>query len=234
MKSRPSYPSAAIDFILEGLSSSSQLVAADIGAGTGISSRLLAERGVRVIGIEPNAAMREAAELSPGMEFRDGTAEATHLCNASIDLVTCFQAFHWFDPAPTFSEFRRILKSLGRLALVWNNLDGDDRFTAQYSRLISKASNNYSGTSHLKSVEPLLSTTHFTNVRSSIFVNSHKLDLTRLINLAMSSSHIPREGVAQQQLIERLQELYQGECDRLGFVYLAYRTSVHLAEPASS
>ncbi|MDF5727428.1 MAG: methyltransferase domain-containing protein [Rhizonema sp. PD38] len=232
VKSRPSYPSAAIDFILSGLSPSLQLVAADIGAGTGISSRLLAERGVRVIGIEPNMAMREAAELSPSVEFRDGTAEATHLPDASVDLVTCFQAFHWFKPEPTLSEFRRILKSSGLLALVWNNPDEDDEFTAQYSRLIREASNNPSSESRIKSLEPLFATTHFIDVRSSTFVNSQKLDLTGLISRAMSSSHIPREGVAQQQLIESLQDLYQGECDRLGFVYLAYCTSVHLAYPA--
>ncbi|MDF5721768.1 MAG: class I SAM-dependent methyltransferase [Rhizonema sp. PD37] len=233
VKSRPSYPSAAIDFILSGFSFSSQLVAADIGAGTGISSRLLAERGVRVIGIEPNTAMREAAELSPGVEFRDGTAEATHLPDASVDLVSCFQAFHWFKPEPTLSEFRRILKSSGRLALVWNNPDEDDEFTAQYSRLIREASNNCLSEPRIKSAEPLLATTHFNNVHIAIFVNSQKLDLTGLIRRAMSSSHIPREGVAQQQLIESLQELYQGKCDRHGFVSLAYCTSVHLAYPAS-
>jgi 2-polyprenyl-3-methyl-5-hydroxy-6-metoxy-1,4-benzoquinol methylase len=59
VKYRPSYPMAAIDIILEGLGQT-PLVAADIGAGTGISSRLLADRGVRVLAIDPNAAMRAA------------------------------------------------------------------------------------------------------------------------------------------------------------------------------
>lgn len=71
-KHRPSYPTPAIDAILEGFGEPPQLVAADIGAGTGISSRLLAERGVRVIAIEPNAAMREAASPHPLVEFREG------------------------------------------------------------------------------------------------------------------------------------------------------------------
>jgi 2-polyprenyl-3-methyl-5-hydroxy-6-metoxy-1,4-benzoquinol methylase len=44
-KYRPSYPEEAIATILEGLGDPSQLVAADIGAGTGISSRLLAQKG---------------------------------------------------------------------------------------------------------------------------------------------------------------------------------------------
>ncbi|MBN3947811.1 MAG: methyltransferase domain-containing protein [Nostoc sp. NMS7] len=70
VKYRPSYPADAIDIILEGLGENSQLVATDIGAGTGIDSRLLAERGVNVIAIEPNAAMREAAKPHPLIEFR--------------------------------------------------------------------------------------------------------------------------------------------------------------------
>lgn len=79
VKYRPSYPAAAIDKILVGLSSISQLVAADIGAGTGISSRLLAERGVKVLAIEPNAAMRQVAFPHPLVEYRDATAEANWL-----------------------------------------------------------------------------------------------------------------------------------------------------------
>ena len=58
VKYRPSYPAAAIDKILVGLSSPSQLVAADIGAGTGISSRLLAEREVKVVTTLPLNAKR--------------------------------------------------------------------------------------------------------------------------------------------------------------------------------
>lgn len=68
-KYRPSYPSEAIDCILAGLETSG--IAADIGAGTGISSRLLADRGVKVIAIEPNAAMKQAAESHPLVEFGD-------------------------------------------------------------------------------------------------------------------------------------------------------------------
>ncbi|WP_245817334.1 class I SAM-dependent methyltransferase [Hydrococcus rivularis] len=119
---RPSYPKEAIEKILEGLDSSSQLLAADVGAGTGIASRLLADQGVRVFAIEPNDEMRQAASPHPLVEFRKGTAENTTLPKASVDLVASFQAFHWFDPALTLLEFRRILKPTGRLALVWNDI----------------------------------------------------------------------------------------------------------------
>src|SRR5262245_49009958 len=76
---RPTYPAAAIDAILDGLGAPARLVAADVGAGTGIASRLLAERGVRVLAVEPNAAMRAVAAAHPRVEAHVGTAEATGL-----------------------------------------------------------------------------------------------------------------------------------------------------------
>ena len=133
-KYRPSYPDEAIAILLEGLGNPSQLLAADIGAGTGISSPLLAQRGVRVIAIEPNEAMREAASPHPLVEFQDGAAEATNLPDTSVDLVTCFQAFHWFNPEPTLEVFHRILKPTGRLAVVWNDRDRNNELTQSYTR----------------------------------------------------------------------------------------------------
>src|SRR5262245_18241062 len=84
---RPTYPASAIDHMLAGLSDPSRLIAADIGAGTGISALLLAERGVRVWAVEPNAEMRAAAAPHPHVTWQDGTAEATGLPPGSVDLV---------------------------------------------------------------------------------------------------------------------------------------------------
>lgn len=227
-KYRPSYPAAAIDVILEGLGLPGELVAADIGAGTGISSRLLAERGVHVKGIEPNAAMREAALPHPLVEFRDGTAEATNLPNASVDLVVCFQSFHWFNPAPTLVEFRRILKPTGRLAVVWNDRNQDDEFTQLYTRAVQIASNHHPAESRLVSVEPLLSSPLFPNVLCHTFAYRQELDQDELIGRTMSVSYIPRSGQPHQQLISDLKELYTLRNEN-SKVYLVYRTSVYLA-----
>lgn len=232
-KYRPSYPETAIATILEGLGNPSELVAADIGAGTGISSRLLAQHGVRVIAIEPNAAMREAASPHPLVEFRNGTAEATNLADASVDLVTCFQSFHWFNPEPTLLEFHRILKLTGRLAVVWNVRDREDEFTQNYTRMIQLASNNHPAESR-HSQNQLLASLLFPDVHCYTFTYRQELDLDGLIGRAQSSSYIPREGQAHQQLISGLKELYNRTCNENGFVYLIYRTSVYLANPKST
>ncbi|KAB8330916.1 class I SAM-dependent methyltransferase [Scytonema tolypothrichoides VB-61278] len=228
-KYRPSYPAAAIDVILEGMETQSPIVAADVGAGTGISSRLLAERGVRVLAIEPNADMRQAAAPHPLVEFREGTAEATGLHDASVDLVTCFQSFHWFNPEPTLLEFNRILKPSGRVAAVWNNWDKNDKFTGHYIQLIQTASNYPQDDKHRTTVESLASY-HLIDIKQCVFTYTQDVDLTRLIGLTKSHSIIPRSGEVLQQLIFDLQQLHAQFCDEHGMVSLLYSTSLFLAK----
>jgi len=55
---------------------------------------------------------------------------SNQLPDASVDLVTCFQSFHWFDPRQSLQVFHRILKPSGRLVLVWNHLDRSDEFAS--------------------------------------------------------------------------------------------------------
>ena len=228
-KYRPSYSGAVIDRILANLGNPAELVAADIGAGTGIASRLLADRGIKVIAIEPNAAMTQVARSHPLVEFRDGSAEDTNLADAAVDLVTCFQAFHWFNPEPTLKEFSRILKPKGKLAAVWHNRDRTDEFTRQYSLLTQKASNNdselrYGTERHLRE------TSWFNPVRHLVFPDQQALDCQGLIGRAMSTSYISQQGKLHEQFIQNLNQLYQQYCDRHGLVYLQYRTSVYLTE----
>jgi len=226
---RPSYPSAAIDRVLEGLSPP-QTLAADIGTGTGISARLLAERGVRVLAIEPNAAMRQAAAPHPLVEFRDATAQATGLADAAVNLVTCFQSFHWFNPEPTLLEFRRILTEEGKLAVVWNERDRHDEFTVEYTHLIKIASNDHPAEQRRMAIEPLLGSSLFVNVQQHRFAYKQPLDLDGIVGRAMSTSYIPRAGAAREQLIADLQQLYEKHRNDRGLVTLAYTTSVFSAD----
>lgn len=228
VKYRPSYPKAAIDKILD--SFTLPIAAADIGAGTGIASRLLAARNVKVIAVEPNEGMRNAGirDNTTSVEWKDGTAENTNLPDESVDLVTCFQAFHWFTPEPTLAEFNRILKPKGKLAVAWNFRDENDEFTAEYSRIVREASKNHPAESKMKSVEPLTETTHFQNFQEYTFVYQQELDLTGLIGRAMSVSYLPKTGEGYKQVVDELEKLYQQFKNQQGFVYMTYFTSVHL------
>src|SRR2546430_17738249 len=120
---RPKYPAAVAEFLRNELGLSAASVVADVGSGTGILSELLLQAGCTVFGVEPNAAMRAAAErllaAYPNFKSVVGTAEATTLTDASVDFVTAGQAFHWFDAAGARREFTRILQPGGWVVLEW-------------------------------------------------------------------------------------------------------------------
>ena len=227
---RPSYPTAAIAAILAGLGEPHRLVAADIGAGTGIASRLLAEQGLQVWAIEPNAAMREAGAFHTNVTFQAGSAEQTELLDASVDLVTCFQAFHWFDPALCLPEFHRILKPSGRLALVWNSRDRHDPFTQAYTQLVQALSDNHPAESRMVSTQPLLTNPYFGNISQHEFQYQQSLDLESLIGRAQSSSYVPKDDDTTQRLVSGLKALRDRWADEQGQVRLVYTTQVFLAE----
>ena len=275
-KYRPTYPEELIDKILEGFVSRSQIVAADIGAGTGIAARQLAERGVRVIAIEPNAAMRDAGKNAISLniesksteskstksestrskskesthidqtcrvsakstsyfnvEWKNGTAEITNLPDASVDLITSFQAFHWFKHQPTLLEFSRILKSSGRLALVFNDLNREDNFTKEYHKLILTTANNRLATDFNAKIQPLRENSKWRYLQNHIFAYQQELDLGKLIGLAKSVSFISSEETIQKQLVADLEDLYRSFTNEDGFVNLQYRASLHIAELSS-
>ncbi|MBA3732677.1 MAG: methyltransferase domain-containing protein [Gammaproteobacteria bacterium] len=228
---RPDYPHAAIDLIPRGLGDPARLVVADVGAGTGIGSRLLADRGARVTAVEPSASMREAAEPHARVIFRDAAAEHTPLSKASVDLVTCFQAFHWFKPGATLGECRRMLKPGGRLAVAWNRNVPDDEFLADFRRIVSKARPGAApGNKHRAPVQSLMSDPRFDHVRRHKVPHSRALDLPGLIGYAQSKSYVPREGQAHRQLIADLRALHGRWADASGEVHFALRTIVYLAE----
>jgi len=140
---RPTYPVEAVHAILDGLGPPERLVAADVGAGTGISARLLGEQGVRVVALEPGEAMRRAAVRHPNVTWVAGRAEATGLCSEAVDVVLCAQSFHWFRTADALSEFARILKHRRRLAISWNRRSASDPLTLGYRRAIVDVGREY-------------------------------------------------------------------------------------------
>lgn len=228
---RPAYPIAAIAAMLENLGHPQDLIAADLGAGTGISSRLLADQGLQVWAIEPNEAMQQAAEPHPKVTFFTGTAEQTGLPNQSVDLVTCFQSFHWFDPAKTLPEMHRILKPAGRLAVVWNDRDRHDPFTQGYSQIVQQISGHHPAEQRMVAEQPLLNSSEFCHIRHLTFAYQQALNWEGLMGRANSVSYIPKDPQSQQQLATALAALYTHWQDGDGLVYLTYSTQVFLGEP---
>lgn len=119
-RGRPGYPQAAID----ALGLSADVVVADLGCGTGKMSAALAGSGARVIGLDPLEGMLSPLRSRlPSVPALAALAEAIPLSAASVDVVVCASAFHWFDHARALPEIHRVLRADGRLAIVWNRRD---------------------------------------------------------------------------------------------------------------
>ncbi|MET9576680.1 class I SAM-dependent methyltransferase [Streptomyces massasporeus] len=119
---RPSYPPALFDTIedLTGRPLTRTRVA-DVGAGTGIATALLRARGADVVAVEPGDGMAaQFRRTLPDIPVIRGTGDDLPLADASVDLVTYAQAWHWTDPARAVPEALRVLRPGGALALWWN------------------------------------------------------------------------------------------------------------------
>ena len=128
---RPAYPDEAVAALIDaarrarGADASGQggpLRAADIGAGTGKMSELLARGGLLVDAVEPSEAMRAQASSIEGVTWHGGVAEDTGLPNDVYDIVVFAQSWHWMDPERAGVEAARILAPGGALGIVWNQM----------------------------------------------------------------------------------------------------------------
>jgi SAM-dependent methyltransferase len=231
---RPDYPAAAIDFVIQhcGLAGGSLLV--DVGSGTGISSRQFAERGLRVLGIEPNGDMRRqasediTAELT--FEARDGRAEATGLADSSADSVVAAQAFHWFDADAALREFSRILRPGGWVVLMWNERDETDPATAAYGNVVGRSKEARSVEGPRRQARKVLGTCPlFHGAEQRLFRHTQTVDEEGLLGRAFSASYAPREAGERETFAAALREVF-ARFQQRGAMQLKYLTSVDVAE----
>jgi SAM-dependent methyltransferase len=204
---RPSYPDAAFEALFEG-ADPLRLTAVDLGAGTGISSRLLAARVALVIAVEPNAAMREQAEPMANLRWSSGTAEETGLDTGSCDVVCAFQAFHWFNYHTALLEMVRILRPGGRAAIVYNERDETNAFTAEYGALVRRYATDETEKRRSDGRTEFESFSEWKDVRIAEIGNAQMLDRDRLHARARSTSYVPHEGDAAERLHREIDALF--------------------------
>lgn len=236
VKYRPSYPQEAIDYLYSTIGFSPDSLIADIGAGTGIFSKLLLDRGSRVIAVEPNQAMREAAVKMLGAEanFRteSGAAEETGLPGQSVDFIVSAQAFHWFDHTAAQAEFRRILKPGGKAVLIWNSrLTQGTPFLEEYEQLLHKFGTDYGTVNHKNiSREILLAFFKEGQMQEARFTYRQLFDFDGLSGRLASSSYSPAPGQPNYEpMMTELRGLFERN-KKNGKVSFDYETEMFWGE----
>jgi len=190
-RARPGYPDESVRW----LAGNEAADVVDLGAGTGKLTRVLVALGHRVTAVEPLPEMRaHIAAKAPAARVLEGSAESIPLPDASADVVACAQAFHWFDHGDALPEIARVLRSDGRIALVWNTRDDREPWVAALSEAIgSETIESRDGS------EPIVASGLFGPVEHAVFGFTQRLDRETLRDLVLSRSYCANKLPAERE-----------------------------------
>jgi len=240
VKYRPGYPEGIVGYLRDAYGLGPEWVVADIGSGTGILTKLFLQNGNRVYGVEPNREMREKGEAllvghagtagaTAGVAGKfvsvDGTAEATGLADASVDMIVAGQAFHWFDPDRSRTEFERVLRPGGVVVLIWNERLVESAFEKEYEELILQYGTDYTYVKHkVNSDERIGEFFRPAAFALATFPNEQLFDFDGLKGRLLSASYIPKEG--NEAMLHALRKLFDRHAAG-GRVRVGYDTKVY-------
>ena len=205
---RPGYPSGLILYLAELTGLTPDWVVADLGSGTGLSSRPFLEHGNLVYGVEPNDEMRAAAEALFADHARfvnvEGSAESTGLEAASVDVAIAGQAFHWFDVAAARAECLRIVRQPCWVALFWNvRLTEADAFARGYEELLERYGTDYERYRARRIRPEALRDFFGTPPEARSMPNEQTFDFDGLRGRHLSSSYVPNAGHPEHEPMMR-------------------------------
>jgi SAM-dependent methyltransferase len=206
---RPSPPRALLDLLCLVAQVDRPRLVVDLGSGTGLSTRVWADRADEVIGIEASAEMRgraEEATTAPNVRFMHAFADATGLPDEAADIVTCSQSFHWMEPEPTLAEATRILRPGGVFAAYdydWPPVvhwEVERAFDEMRHRLADHRAGNLKKERHLAVIE---ATGRFRYTRETLLHSRDRGSADRIVGMAMSLGTLSvalAKGVTEEEL----------------------------------
>jgi len=215
-RSRPGYPADAVRW----LAGEAPCDVIDLGAGTGKLTRTLVDLGHRVTAVEPLTEMLDQLRSAvPGATAVEGGAEAIPLPAGSADVVTVAQAFHWFDHGPALVEIARVLRSGGRVALVWNIRDESQPYVSELSDAMVGRTGVDTG-----SIDPIDASGLFGPVERATFSHVQAVDRETLLELVRSRSYCAVLSAEEQApVLQNVDDLFT-EHARDGVLELPYLT----------
>ena len=210
-RGRPSYPAEAVSLIVSSLGIRPGDTVVDVGAGTGKMGALLVATGARVLAVEPVAAMR--AKIPPPIEALDGTAESLPLGDAAVDAVVVAQAFHWMRPDEALTEFARVLRPGGGLALVGNRRDESVPWVDRMSRVIEWRAHQVSDYDRTDWPAIIARAGGFGAVSHASVAWSHEIDRPTLADRVRSVSYLAAmdDAARREAIVEEVLALADAE-----------------------
>jgi SAM-dependent methyltransferase len=235
--SRPNYPAALFDTLADIGQLTINSTVADIGAGTGLLTQGLLDRGYHTIAVEPNEPMRAAADhlLGNNSKYRsvNGSAEATLLPSSSVDLITAAQAFHWFEIEKVLTECLRVLSPTGQVALIWNDRQYADTLHIALDELFAE----FGGAKRqaLVTHEEQRDLSKFFGTSTPLelsWLHEHSLSEPGLASLVFSRSYMPdRETALGDAVRQRVADIFSNNCVNEKVV-VRYTTLAIIGRPA--
>ena len=233
LKYRPHYSPDVVQALRQACGLSSERLVVDVGCGTGLLAKIFLENGNRVIGVEPNAEMRQAGEqfLSQYANFTmaAGSAEDTKLPDRRADFVVAGQAFHWFQPEATRAEFARIVKPEGWVVLIWHDRDLESTpFLRAYEDFLQRHATDYATVAHNKVANYGALESFYAPNRMQVITQStlQKFDFEGLRGRLLSSSYAQREGPRAEAMLRELPALFDEYAEN-GQVIFEYWTRIY-------
>ena len=222
-RARPTYPSDAVDLVLT--HQPRQVV--DVGAGTGKLTAALRTPGREVVAVDPDEAMlARLRDRVPGVRTLVGTGESIPLPDASADLVTFGQAWHWVDVPAASAEVGRVLRPGGVLGLLWNIRDTSVPWVAELGDVMgsSNAERLIEGDDGVRLVGP------FGPLAEQAVGWSMVHDVESLVTLAASRSQvITAEPADRERILAGVRDLAVQVAAPDGTITMPYNTHVFRA-----
>ncbi len=232
---RPGYPQEVLRTLQAECGLAPTHLVADIASGTGIWTRTLLKNGNSVIGVEPNAEMREAGERLlaefPKFSSVPGTAEATTLRDRGVDFVTAAQAAHWFDRQRARREFVRILRPGGWLVLLWNErLTDSTAFLRDYEQMLLTYGTDYQDIRHEHTTSEMNQFFDPAPFQERTFDMRQEFDYAGVEGRLLSSSYAPGPDHPQHQpMLRELHRIFDAHAV-LGRAVFEYATRLYFAQ----
>jgi SAM-dependent methyltransferase len=223
---RPGYPAEAVAWAVRGddVGDRPRRVV-DVGAGTGKFTRSLVDLADEVVAVEPDPSMRERlAAVLPDVRALAGTGESLPLPDASADVVTFAQAWHWVDPDAGAAEVARVLRPGGTLALVWNVRDETLPWAARLGEIVTRPESRVLGHEGPVVAAP------FGAASSRRFRWVHEQTRSELLDMVASRSYVIVLPVAERrEVLRAVEDLLDTapETAGRGTIAVPYTTFVH-------